>query len=288
LKKKILVLGSTGMLGHQVVKYFKKLDQYDLYDISYRNKLTDRTIIIDVRKITELEKYIIEVKPDIIINCIGMLIEESQEDISKAIYINSYFPHLLKSICNKINAKLVHISTDCVFSGDKGSYTETDLPDSNTIYGKTKSLGEITDNTHVTIRTSIIGPELKSNGVSLLDWFLKEKNSEINGYSKAIWSGVTTLELAKIIKIAIDSHITGLYHVTNNEKISKYELLKLFNNHINKKFKINKNESIMNNKSLIDTRNKLNYTVPNYNIMIEEMFKELFNNPSTYKHYNIF
>ncbi len=276
------------MLGHQVVKYFKKLDQYDLYDISYRNKLTDRTIIIDVRKITELEKYIIEVKPDIIINCIGMLIEESQEDISKAIYINSYFPHLLKSICNKINAKLVHISTDCVFSGDKGSYTETDLPDSNTIYGKTKSLGEITDNTHVTIRTSIIGPELKSNGVSLLDWFLKEKNSEINGYSKAIWSGVTTLELAKIIKIAIDSHITGLYHVTNNEKISKYELLKLFNNHINKKFKINKNESIMNNKSLIDTRNKLNYTVPNYNIMIEEMFKELFNNPSTYKHYNIF
>lgn len=276
------------MLGHQVVKYFKKLDQYDLYDISYRNKLTDRTIIIDVRKITELEKYIIEVKPDIIINCIGMLIEESQEDISKAIYINSYFPHLLKSICNKINAKLVHISTDCVFSGDKGSYTETDLPDSNTIYGKTKSLGEITDNTHVTIRTSIIGPELKSNGVSLLDWFLKEKNSEINGYSKAIWSGVTTLELAKIIKIVIDSHITGLYHVTNNEKISKYELLKLFNNHINKKFKINKNESIMNNKSLIDTRNKLNYTVPNYNIMIEEMFKELFNNPSTYKHYNIF
>ena len=166
------------MLGHQVVKYFKKLDQYDLYDISYRNKLTDRTIIIDVRKITELEKYIIEVKPDIIINCIGMLIEESQEDISKAIYINSYFPHLLKSICNKINAKLVHISTDCVFSGDKGSYTETDLPDSNTIYGKTKSLGEITDNTHVTIRTSIIGPELKSNGVSLLDWFLKEKNSD--------------------------------------------------------------------------------------------------------------
>lgn len=276
------------MLGHQVVKYFKKLDQYDLYDISYRNKLTDRTIIIDVRKITELEKYIIEVKPDIIINCIGMLIEESQEDISKAIYINSYFPHLLKSICNKINAKLVHISTDCVFSGDKGSYTETDLPDSNTIYGKTKSLGEITDNTHVTIRTSIIGPELKSNGVSLLDWFLKEKNSEINGYSKAIWSGVTTLELAKIIKMAIDSHITGLYHVTNNEKISKYELLKLFNNHINKKFKINKNESIMNNKSLIDTRNKLNYTVPNYNIMIDEMFKELFNNPSTYKHYNIF
>ena len=276
------------MLGHQVIKYFKKLDQYDLYDVSYRNKLTDRTIIIDVRKITELEKYIIEVKPDIIINCIGMLIEESQEDISKAIYINSYFPHLLKSICNKINAKLVHISTDCVFSGDKGSYTETDLPDSNTIYGKTKSLGEITDNTHVTIRTSIIGPELKSNGVSLLDWFLKEKNSEINGYSEAIWSGVTTLELAKIIKIAIDSHITGLYHVTNNEKISKYELLKLFNNHINKKFKINKNESIMNNKSLIDTRNKLNYTVPNYSIMIDEMFKELFNNPSTYKHYNIF
>jgi len=288
LQTKILVLGSTGMLGHQVVEYFKNFNEYDLYDVAYRNKLTDQTTIIDVSKIANLEKYIIEIKPNIIINCIGVLDEKSQKDISKAIYINSYFPHLLKNICDRVDAKLVHISTDCVFSGNEGSYVETDTPNSNTVYGKTKFLGEIIDNSNITIRTSIIGPELKSNGTSLLNWFLKEEKNEVSGYSQAIWSGVTTLELAKIIKMTIDNRITGLYHVSNNHKISKYELLKLFNEHTNKKFKINKNESLINDKSLIDTRNKLSYVVPDYATMIDDMFKDLFNNSIRYKHYNIF
>jgi len=288
LQTKILVLGSTGMLGHQVVEYFKNFNEYDLYDVSYRNKLTDQTTIIDVSKIANLEKYIIEIKPNIIINCIGVLVEKSQKDISKAIYINSYFPHLLKNICDRVDAKLVHISTDCVFSGNEGSYVETDTPNSNTVYGKTKFLGEIIDNNNITIRTSIIGPELKSNGTSLLNWFLKEEKNEVSGYSQAIWSGVTTLELAKIIKMTIDNHITGLYHVSNNHKFSKYELLKLFNEHTNKKFKINKNESLINDKSLIDTRNKLSYVVPDYATMIDDMFKDLFNNSIRYQHYNIF
>ena len=288
MKKKVLVLGSTGMLGHQVVQYFKNFDEYDIYDVSYRNKLTDQTSIIDVSNIADIEKYLIETKPDFVINCIGLLINKSQKNISKAIYINSYFPHLLKNICQSVNIKLVHISTDCVFSGNKGSYLEKDTPDSNTVYGRTKSLGEIIDKTNITIRTSIIGPELKSDGVGLLDWFIKENKKEIDGYSETIWSGVTTLELAKIIKIVLDREITGLYHVSNNDKISKYELLKLFNKNMNKKFTINKNKDVINDKSLIDTRNKLAYIIPDYATMIDSMFKDLSNNASRYQHYNIF
>tara|TARA_X000000368_G_C23055502_1_gene723643 strand:- start:1024 stop:1926 length:903 start_codon:yes stop_codon:yes gene_type:complete len=288
LQTKVLVLGSTGMLGHQIVNYFHTLKEYDVHDVSYRNQLRSKTKIIDVHQFNKLEKLVDKIQPSIIINCIGILIEGSEKSYAKATYINSNFPHLLSKLCYQINAKLIHISTDCVFSGNQGSYTERDIPDSDTIYGKTKFAGEIIDKNNVTLRTSIIGPELKSNGQGLLDWFLKEKNNEIDGYINAIWTGVTTLELSKIIKIIIDKKITGLYHISNNNKISKYKLLKIFNNNINQRFIINKNETIMNDKSLIDTRNELGYVIPSYNDMIASMFTNIFENADKYKHYDIF
>ena len=288
LQTKVLVLGSTGMLGHQVVNYFDTLSDYDVYDVSYQNQLRNETEIIDVNQFNELEKLVLKIKPTIIINCIGILIQGSEKDIKNAIYINSHFPHLLSKLCYQINTKLVHISTDCVFSGNKGSYIESDVPDSNTIYGKTKFSGEIIDKNNVTLRTSIIGPELKSNGQGLLDWFLKGKDNTIEGYVNAMWTGVTTLELSKIIKIVIDQKITGLYHISNNTKISKYDLLKFFNDNVNQKFIINKNETIINDKSLIDTRNELGYIIPPYTDMVNSMFKNPLENADQYKHYNIF
>jgi len=284
--KKVLVLGSTGMLGHQVTNYLLSFkDKYNVLDISYRNKLNDSTIIIDVEKdLKSLEKIIKNFKPNFIVNCIGILVSESINNVSKANYINGKFPHHIKEICKKNESKLIHISTDCVFSGLRGDYKEDDIPDSKTNYGKSKILGEVIDKNNLTLRTSIIGPEIKKNGEGLLSWFLNEQNSSVKGYGKAVWSGVTTVELAKVIEKCMASNIFGLYHVTNNEKISKYNLLKLFNDYLYFEKNIILDNTVVNDKSLIDTRNELNYVVPSYRRMIKEMFASMVNKEE-YNHY---
>lgn len=270
MKKKVLVLGSTGMLGHQVVKYFLQFDEYEVVDISFRNKFRDETIILDVRQKELFLETVIRINPDFIINCIGLLISGAKSNTSDTIYINSYLPHQLKDIGRDINAKLVHISTDCVFSGKKGGYIESDYRDGEDLYAKTKILGEVIDDVNITIRTSLIGPELKDNGEGLFDWFIRQDGT-INGFTKAIWSGVTTLELAKAIKWAIENNIVGLYHVTNNKSISKYELLNLFKKYTNKKIKIVPFENNKIDKSFLDTRKEINYGIPSYEEMVMTM-----------------
>ena len=268
--KKILILGSTGMLGHQVVKYFLQFDNYEVYDIAFKDKFRDETIVLDVRDKNNLEKIIEDIKPDFIVNCIGILISGAKKDVANAIYINSYLPHHLKELINNIGGKLIHISTDCVFSGKKGCYVEADYRDGEDIYAKTKILGEIVDDSNLTLRTSLIGKELKENGEGLYSWFLRQEDS-VNGFTKAIWSGVTTNELAKAIKWAIESEITGLYHITNNESINKNDLLNLFKKHTKKDITIIPIDGKAVNKSFKDTRKKINYNIPSYDKMIREM-----------------
>jgi len=280
LKKKILVLGSTGMLGHQVVKYLNDFDEFIVDDISYRNKLRKNTIIVDAMDKTALKVAIIKLKPNFIINCIGVLVNGSQNQ-EKAIYLNAYLPHQLKEISENINAKLIHISTDCVFSGSKGKYIETDFRDGKGVYSQTKILGEIIDDTNLTLRTSIIGPELKDNGEGLFHWFMNQSGS-ISGYTKSIWSGVTTVELAKAIKWSIDNNLTGLYHITNNTSISKYELLKLFQKYTKKEININLMDGKNSNKSFLDSRKIINYYIPSYDQMVKEMIERIKSNVSLY------
>lgn len=282
----VLVLGSTGMLGHQVVeRLMNSKNFFSVINVSYRHKLNEETIVIDIEKdFPKLEELINKSKPKFIINCIGVLISESLKNQKKAEYINAHFPHILKKICNKNKSKLIHISTDCVFSGKKGSYLENDFTDSKTIYGQSKSKGEIIDKDHLTLRTSIIGPEIKKGGEGLLSWFLNEQNSNVKGYGKAIWSGVTTVELAKVIEKSLTSNIFGLYHVTNNEKISKYNLLKLFNDYLYFEKNIILDNTVVNDKSLVDSRNELNYVVPSYRSMIKEMFASMVDKKE-YNHY---
>ena len=162
--KKVLVLGSTGMLGHLVYNFLESTNSYDLYNLSFRNKLNSETIIIDITNQKRISSKIEEITPDVIINCVGILIKGSKENIKNTIYINAYFPHLLKEICERTNCKLIHISTDCVFSGMSGNYFENSVKDAVDIYGKTKSLGEFDDEKNLCIRTSIIGPEIKKRG----------------------------------------------------------------------------------------------------------------------------
>ncbi|WP_324172656.1 SDR family oxidoreductase [Sulfurimonas sp.] len=277
MKKKLLVLGSTGMLGHQVVNYFLQFSEYEVIDISFRNKLREETIILDVTNQTLLCDRLIKVNPDFIINCIGVLIGGANSNLTNAIYINAYFPHQLKDIAKNIGAKLIHISTDCVFSGKKGRYIETDERDGTDTYAKTKALGEVIDNTNVTLRTSIIGLELKTNGEGLFHWFMSQDGT-INGFTRAIWSGVTTIELAKAIKWAIENEITGLYHVTNNKSINKNDLLNLFKKYIKKNIEIVAVDGKEVNKNFIDTRKEINYDIPDYDDMIREMVAKIFKN----------
>ena len=138
--KKVLVLGSTGMLGHQVLNYLLKTNEYRVVDIAFRNKIRGSTVLLNVMDGNLLEATIADLRPDIIINCVGVLIKASANE-SNAIYLNAYLPHQLKNIAKLLNAKLIHVSTDCVFSGDRGGYIESDYRDGNGIYAKTKILG---------------------------------------------------------------------------------------------------------------------------------------------------
>jgi dTDP-4-dehydrorhamnose reductase len=283
--KKIMILGSGGMLGHMVYYYLNSLEKYTIVDASFPQKLHEGSKLLDVTNSAELEKYITKEKPDVIVNCIGILIKGSQIDPSNAVYLNSYFPHQVAKILRKTGGKLIHISTDCVFSGAKGSYTENDFRDADDTYGRSKALGEVINGTDITLRTSIIGPELKEQGEGLFHWFMQQ-NEKINGYSNVFWGGVTTLELAKVINNVIGLNISGLIHVTNGQAISKFDLLKLFNKYFRKeKLVINSIDDKFSNKSLISIRKDINLNVHSYEKMIEELREVIENNIKLYERY---
>jgi len=287
VKVKVLVLGSTGLIGHQVYNYLKKNSDYELSNISYRKKLQEDTILIDIRDEKKFLDTVKKIKPNIIINCIGILINGSNKDPENAIFINAYMPHRLMRLADSINAKLIHISTDCVFSGNKKEpYLELDEKDGKDIYAKTKGLGEIINNEHLTLRTSVVGPELKTNGEELFHWFMNQSGT-INGFTKAIWSGVTTIELAKAVMWAIDNKTTGLYHITNNQPINKYDLLLLFKKHTQKNIEVLSVEGRNVDKSFIDTRKLINYSIPSYDEMIRDMVQLIADNQFIYEQYEI-
>jgi dTDP-4-dehydrorhamnose reductase len=286
MKQKILILGSTGMLGHQVFYSLVEDQKFEVFDLSFRNKLRSETIICDVSKFEQLSKIIQRLRPDVIINCIGVLIKGSTQNPKNAILLNSYLPHWLADEAFKIDGKLIQISTDCVFSGKKGSYTENDFRDADDVYGRSKALGEVYSDKHLTIRTSIIGPELKENGEGLFHWFMNQ-DGEANGFTKAFWGGVTTIELSKVILTAINQDLTGLYHVTNDISINKYDLLILFKKYTNKNIKIHEVEGKIVDKSLVDTRKILKRKIPSYSNMIEEMMALIKSRPDLYTNYLI-
>ena len=244
-----------GLIGHQIYNYLKNNNKYKLYNISRRNKIYNDTILLDARDEKIFIETIENIRPKYIVNCMGILIKESDLDPEKSVFLNSYMPHRLTRLADKIEAKLIHISTDCVFSGDKKDpYKENDEKDGRGIYAKTKGLGEIINDKHLTLRTSVVGPELKKDGEELFHWFMGQ-SGVIPGYTKAIWSGVTTIELAKAVECSIRKDITGLHHVTNNSSISKYDLLNLFQKHMKKDIQIYAVDGIRSNK-VFDLRSR--------------------------------
>ncbi len=272
--EKVLVLGNKGMLGHVLYETFQANDNFKKYDVIGINRSVDNadsnSYTLDVLKLDELEHFIKNKQPNYIVNCIGSLVEASINRPSLAIQTNSLLPHFLNEISEKYNFKLIHISTDCVFDGSKGRYKESDKKTETNYYGLTKNLGEINNDRNLTIRTSIIGPEIKLKTTGLFDWVINQKCNTIHGYSRAIWSGLTTIELAKFIIWSLDKEITGVVHATNSIGISKYELIKIIDDAFDLNIDLIKNNDYKIDKSLLNEKIK-NYNFPNYIQMIDEM-----------------
>lgn len=297
---KILILAAAGMAGHVVASILEKNKDLEILKTSRCGEsITEsNTVHLELKDQDKLNTVINNFAPDYIISCAGILVNSSDNNPAEAIYINSYLPQYLNKLSETLGFKLIHISTDCVFSGSKGQYTEQDTPDATNAYGRTKTLGEIDNNKNLTIRTSIIGPELKPNGTGLMHWFFNQ-SGDIKGFTKAIWSGVTTLELAKfivhIIKLELDTNnsfnLTNIYHLTNNSSINKYDLLNLIKtqfkiSHIN----IQPDDNYNANKSFISTRDikNLNYSVPSYADMITELYNHMAAHKDLYSQYKLF
>ncbi|MCG7436519.1 sugar nucleotide-binding protein [Lysinibacillus sp. FSL M8-0216] len=281
---KFLVLGASGMAGHTISIYLREqgydVTTYTRTAFAYGNNITgDITDLNFLRSLLQDHQY------DIVINCIGMLNKECEENPEKSIFLNSYLPHAIVSLLENRQTKLIHMSTDCVFSGENAPYYENSVKDGTTFYDRTKGLGEIDHTKHLTFRNSIIGPDLKMDGIGLFNWFMHQKGP-IHGYTGAIWTGVTTLTLAKAMEQAAHEELTGLYHLVNTSPISKYDLLQLLNKHfMDHTIKITPHQLINVNKTLINTRNDFSFTVPSYEEMIIDMKEWILQHKDLYPHY---
>lgn len=234
---KVLVLGVTGMLGNAVFRVFSADAQMEAWGTlrsasgkrAFSDSVHDRLLEnIDVLDQDALCAVLARVRPDVVVNCIGLIkqLADAKNPLS-ALPVNAMLPHRLSALCQLVGARLIHVSTDCVFSGRKGSYQESDVSDAEDLYGKSKFIGEIHDQAHVvTLRTSIIGHELSSHH-ALIDWFLSQRGG-VKGFARAIFSGLPTVELARVMKDFVLPNLAlhGLYHVAA-APISKLELLRL-------------------------------------------------------------
>lgn len=278
---RILILGGDGMLGHQLLTYLQPrheirvtlrqdLSAYANYGIFTSN---NSYAGIDVRSLDRLVEVLADFQPEAVINAVGIVKQRlTAKESIPSLEINALLPHRLAMLCKGIGARLVHLSTDCVFSGKKGNYMENDPSDAEDLYGKTKFLGEAQDSHCLTLRTSIIGREL-SRHTSLLEWFLAQSGT-IKGFSKAIYTGFTTLEMSRIIENMLVNHpdASGVYQVSS-DSINKYDLLLLFREKLGHKVEIVPDDCFCCDRSLDSSRfrKEFSYTPPTWESMIEEL-----------------
>ena len=283
---RVIVLGASGMLGSAVFRGLSASDSLsvfgtvrsirglDSFDKTMKDRLVSGIDVLDSDSLIELFR---QLNPDIVVNCVGLVKQlSSAKDPLSTLPVNAMLPHRLSKICALAKVRLIHISTDCVFSGRKGMYLESDISDAEDLYGKSKFIGEVIDQKHaVTLRTSIIGHELNSQS-SLIDWFLSQ-TAPVKGYSRAIFSGVPTVELTRIILeyVIPNPELYGLYHVSA-EPIDKYSLLKLVAGVYQKAIEIEPNDELVIDRSLNSDRfrSATGYIPPSWPALIEKMHSQ--------------
>ena len=281
---RVLVLGASGMLGNAMMRVLSEKADWQVYGTVrsesarklFRDDVAHRLLSgIDVDQHDSLLQAFIQVRPDVVVNCVGLIKQLADaDDPLQAIPINSLLPHRLAKLCELSGARLVHVSTDCVFAGDRGGYRESDPSDAKDLYGKSKFLGEVAYPHTVTLRTSIIGHELQSaNG--LVGWFLSQKG-RCNGFTRAIFSGLPTVVLAQIVRDVVIPHsgLSGLYHVAA-KPIAKFDLLKIIAEVYGKEIEIVPDEKLAIDRSLNADRFKsaTGYDVPEWPELIRRMFE---------------
>lgn len=279
----VLVLGASGMLGNAVIRVLSENPDYVVYGTSrlqsskhfFESKIAERLLTnVDVEHYDSLTQAFASSQPDVVINCIGLVKQLAEaDDVLQAIPINTLLPHRLAKLCKLAGARLIHMSTDCVFTGNKGNYTEQDTSDAIDLYGKSKFLGEVDYPNAITLRTSIIGHELQSKH-GLVDWFLSQE-TQCKGYTKAIFSGVPTVVLAQIIRDVVipRADLHGVYHVAA-EPISKFDLLKLIATVYGKTVEILPDNQLVIDRSLNaeQFRNATSYITPEWKAMVQLMY----------------
>ncbi len=282
---RLLILGGSGMLGHQLWRGLHA--QHDTW-VTLRRPVADFAVhnlfdeakaiqLDDITDDTALERALGQAKPEAVINCVGLIKQRDEaNDEALTLRVNAEFPHRLAKRCGEAGARLIHFSTDCIFAGTKGNYTESDPSDAADLYGQSKHQGEVADAHSVTLRTSVIGHELGTN-LALLDWFLSQRGQAISGFTKAIYSGFTTLEMARIVDRILTQHpaLSGVWHVAS-ESISKFALLQLCREKLGWEGVIEPNDEFVCDRSLNADRfnQATGYTPPSWEAMISELAQQ--------------
>lgn len=281
---RVLVLGAGGMAGHVIATYLSEKG-HTVSTVSASNKFDDNTTLLDATNTADLRNYLESNSFDVVVNCIGILIQQSESRKDLAAYLNGYLPHFLEYFYRDSQTRVIHLSTDCVFSGENAPYQEDSPYDGQIFYDRSKALGEINNDKDLTFRMSIIGPDMQQKGVGLFNWFYAQ-TGVINGYQKALWDGITTIELAKGIDDAITQNLTGLYHLVPDTNISKYDLLQLFVRVFDRTdITVNPETTTISDKTLINTRTDFSHTIPTYEVMLTEMKTWIKDHQGLYEHY---
>lgn len=279
---RVLIVGGDGMLGHQLLESLAP--SFDVHATFRRSREcypsvagTGKHFDVDVEDFKLIADVVARVGPDVVINAVGVVKQRAKaKDAIISLETNSVFPHRLVRACRDAGARLIHVSTDCVFLGSKGGYTQTDIPDARDLYGLSKLLGEVAGEGCITLRTSIIGLEL-SRKAGLIEWYLAQKG-RISGYRKAIYSGFTTLELARIIARVITGYPEkhGLFHVSS-DPISKYELLRRLDLKLGGRVEIVPDDAFHCDRSMLSTefREQFAYTPPSWDEMLDELASQI-------------
>ncbi len=257
---RILVLGARGMVGHMACRLFT--DRHEVFGTIRRDLSVDSALAnflspdrwirrVDAHDMKSVMRALDDTKPDAVLNCIGIIKQHSEaEDPIVSIENNALFPHKLAAVCNSADVRMIHLSTDCVFSGRKGMYTENDIPDPTDLYGRSKLLGETGHGEGLTLRTSVVGREIHGY-MSLFEWVLGSRGSSVRGFDRAIYSGLTTMALVDVVGRVLEDQpdLTGVWQVAS-EPITKYELLRRLNERLNLDLDIERDESFVCDRSL--------------------------------------
>lgn len=283
---RFLVLGASGMAGHVIALHLKERG-HDVVGFSRRRVGSVESVAGDAMDAALLEGVVREGGFDVVVNAVGVLNRDAEEHRDRAAYLNAYLPHRLAALTADLPTRVVHMSTDCVFRGNTGPYTESSFPDGETFYDRSKALGELVDAKNLTLRNSIVGPDVNEEGIGLFNWFMRQEGP-VKGFTGAIWTGLTTVELARAIEAAALEGATGLVNLVPDESISKFELLRLFNERLRGgRVEIVPSGGLSLDKTLVRTSDALSFRAAPYEEQVSEMAAWIRSHADLYPHYGL-